>query len=185
MATGNTTTDKGTPNENLDDYLKNLDETQKRNVSIPRSTTLNPDQVEIVIESFSTKNNLNRNQALVVISALFQSGGTSKGCDGNLTIEAFSKSFKLATLRKSLTDNKCKGKERKLARTLADEIYKISTHFGFEGNLTKKIKRIFPDKEINLSESYWLSDFQVDNPNCPEKLRNLILSSFEKKPKKS
>ncbi len=105
---------------------------------------------------------------------MFQSGGTSRGCDGNLEVTAFGKTIKLSSLRKSISDKKCKAGERKLARTLASEIAEISIKFIFPGNLTKKISRSYPQRKFTILETAWLSDFQVDNFDCPEEFRRLI-----------
>jgi hypothetical protein len=105
---------------------------------------------------------------------LFQSGGTNRSCDGNLQISIFGKDIKLANLRKILNECKLKANERKLARAIASEIAIISKEFKIPGNLAKKITRDFPERKFTMEELVWLSEFQVDNPECPEESRKLI-----------
>jgi hypothetical protein len=150
-------------------------------VIIPRSTTLTEKLSNDILTDFAAKNELSLNQAKVFTAALFQSGGTSRGCDRNLEVTAFSKTIKLSSLRKSITDKKCKAGERKLARAIATEIAEISIKFQFPGNLSKKISRSYPQRKFTTEESAWLSDFQVDNFDCPEECRRLINESFQQR----
>lgn len=162
----------------LEEFLKEF----KEEIHSPRSSQITKNQAEIIIENFAEQQKLSKNQAKVAISILLQSGGTAKSCDGNLSINIFGQTIKLAYLRKSLAESRCKGFERKLAKCMADEIAMICTSLKLPGNLTNKIKRLNPDRQFKLEETVWLSDFQVDNENCPELLRRFITDSFERKP---
>lgn len=148
------------------------------NFSLPRSSTITKTQASEILKLFAKNQELNPEQAKVAMTILFQSGGTAKSCDGNLNITIYEKTIKLSYLRKAASDSKCKGCERKLARYFADEIYMISEIYNIPGNLYKKIARDNPQRQFSTAESAWLSDFQVDNPNCPEALRNYIASTF-------
>lgn len=164
--------------QSLEEFLNNINE----DINPPRSLQITKNQAEAIIKHFAVQQKLNINQATVAISILLQSGGTARGCDGNLSCSVFGQTIKLAYLRKALTDLKLKGQERKLAKVMADDIAKICTKFKHPGNLTNKIKRLNPDRQFKLDETVWLSDFQVDNENCPELLRRFITDSFDKKP---
>jgi hypothetical protein len=164
------------PEEPLEHFL----ETIKEEIILPRSAVLSESQAVLSISTFASQQKLTINQSKTVMTILFQSGGTAKGCDGNLTCSIFGQTIKLAYLRKALTEAKCKGMERKLARYLADEIAQISIAIKIPGNLTKKITRAHPERAFTQEESAWLSDFQVDNSNCPELLRNFISESFSR-----
>ena len=166
-------------NEPLDIFLNGV---SNADIIIPRSSTLKDSQRVEIITKFAVQQNITHNQALVVIAILFQSGGTAKSCDGNLQCSAFGKTFKLAFLRKALTDSKCKGLERKLGRVLSNEIYQISSKLQIPGNLSQKIIRSHPERQFSAEESYWLSDFHAENlENCPEIIRGFITKSFEKR----
>lgn len=185
-ATANAETAPGTSNtpdlkltEDLDEFLN---KTSSGEITIPRSSTLKESQRLEVITKFAVQQGITFNQAMVVIAIFFQSGGTAKSCDGNLQCTAFGKTFKLAFLRKALTDCKCKGSERKLGRIMSDDIYKISKSLKIPGNLSQKITRSHPERLFTADETYWLSDFHAENiTNCPEIIRGFITSSFEKR----
>lgn len=59
----------------------------------------------------------------------------------------------------------------------ASIIHTISESYGIPGDLFKKISRKVDN--VSISDSYWLSNFQMDNPNCPQNLLNLILAHFQ------
>ena len=124
-------------------------------------------------------------EALAIIAVLLQQGGTARSCDGNMSTTLFDQEVKLADLRRILKQLSCNKAERKLARTLADQIHEISAIMELPGNLYLKIKKSYPDKDFNMQERAWLSDFQSDNENCPAELRILILETFRKSQPKS
>lgn len=166
--------------EKLDDYLEMFKKsTEFQKMIFPRSTTLSNLQTTNVVELFAQKNKLTTNQAKIVIAMLFQAGGTNRSCDGNLQVSIFDKEIKLASLRKCLSECKLRGSERKLARSLATEIYKISLTLNIPGNLAKKIAREYPDRDFSIEQAAWLSEFQAENPDCPDEIRQLILETFK------
>ena len=140
---------------------------------------------EKVLEDLKKELALNDvNEALAIITVLFQQGGTSRSCDGNMSIILFGKTVKLATIRKILKSNSCNKSERKLARTFAKKIYEIALTLEIPGNLYLKIQKGDLEKNFSIEEKAWLSDFQSDNEKCPVYLRNLINQTF-KKPEKT
>lgn len=156
------------------------------NIIIPRSTKITPQQAENVIAKFAEKQNLdNPRTALVAVCILLQSGGTARGCDGNLSCTISDHTFKLSQLRGVLNESKLKSCERKLARTLAEPISRIAYKYGIDGNLAKKIIRAHPERNFTPEETVYLSDFQADNPDCPEILRRYIMETFESRRPKS
>jgi hypothetical protein len=166
--------------ETMDQFLQKFKKSEDfQKMIIPRNIRLTHSQSYDVLTNFATKHELHINQALVVIALLFQSGGTNRSCDGNLQVNVFGKEIKLASLRKSLAECKLKACERKLARALATKIATISKELGIAGNLSKKISRSLPDREFTLEQQVWLSEFQVDNQDCPESLRKLIFEALK------
>lgn len=66
---------------------------------------------------------------------------------------------------------------RQWARTNADFIFQVSSLFSLEGDLAKKIARNSPS--ITQEERIWLSNFQMDNPNCPQNVRDMLMSHYK------
>ena len=180
-ATANTET---TLDMNKDNELKEFLEKNpldKTDFILPRSSTINQKQAETIITTFAKNQELSVPEAKVAMAMLFQSGGTAKSCDGNLTIQGFGKPIKLSYLRKALIDAKCKGCERKLARYYANEIFMIAQTYEIPGNLFKRVSRDTPQRKFSTTEAAWLSDFQVENESCPADIRYHISETFKKR----
>lgn len=150
-------------------------------IVIPRSSVMSPVQAESIIKELSKELDISYVDALIAVSILLQTGGTARGCDGNLSCTVQNKTIKLAQLRKVLSANKFKNCERKLARTLAEPIAEVCFKFGIPGNLSKQILRKHPERSFSNLELIYLSDFQADNEYCPEIIRRFILEAFESK----
>jgi len=149
-----------------------------------RSSKLSASAVNTILESIKKKYLLNdAGDAIPVLAMLFQGGATARGCDGNMVISIYDKEFKLADIRKILKEASCNRAERKLARSLADQLHEVSVLMELDGNLYKKIQRTHLDKKFDQSEKSWMSDYQADNPNCPLQIRNLIVETFQSRKK--
>jgi hypothetical protein len=146
-----------------------------------RTSKLQRGTAELLLEKIQEELKLdNRSEALAVIAILFQQGGTARSCDGNMSITIFGKECKLADIRRVLSRNSCRKAERKLARTLADEIQEVCLVMEIPGNLSLKIQKTNLDRTFTIEEKVWLSDFQADNEKCPSELRKLIAETFKK-----
>lgn len=77
------------------------------------------------------------------------------------------KNLNLLTLEKSLKIARAPKGERKLARSLANEIKEIALIMELAGNLYNKIQNKNLFKNFTIEEKVWLSDFQSNNENCP------------------
>ena len=141
-------------------FLKQL-EVERNNIVIPRSSEISPSAVQTILDTVKTDLGLaDNNQAIAAIAVLFQQGGTARSCDGNMTIKLFNKDIKLATVRKSIKNSGFNKGERKLARSMADDIQQVCLKLQLPGNLYQKIKRQNPDYKFNDEDPMWLSDFQ-------------------------
>ena len=128
----------------------------------------------------SSLTDLTHKQAFVAMSILCQKGGTAQRAQGNLYAIVDRKKLTLDDVRrvKDGGDGKEKLKMtmRQFARTYADKIYEISDRYGIPGDLYKKISR---EHDItNKQYICWLSNFQMDNPNCPAEARSLLTLHF-------
>lgn len=179
---------------------KNTEKNQKINLTSPIGETLKKNLIaekstyvaarssklplgvaeKIITDLIQTSKLDTPEQALVLLAMIFQQGGTSRSCDGNMAVTYLGKTVKLADIRKILKANSCSKGERKLARTLADRICEIAEIMEIPGNLSQKVQRQNLDRKFEMKERVWLSDFQSDNENCPLELRKLIQETFKK-----
>lgn len=164
-----------------EEFISKLQE-QKKIMTLSRSSTYSQDKAQEVLNK--VKENLkleDRYEALAIVAVLFHLGGTARKCDGNLSVELFGRTTKLAEIRRSLRECGVAKSERKLARSYATEIRDICLQLGIPGNLSTKIQRSNPEFEMfPITEATWLSDFQLENPDCPSELRKLIANTLTK-----
>lgn len=166
--------------ENLKNYKSKLEE-MKKTVELPRSNVLSPNTSQAIIKHYKTVTESDTDEdAFTVIAVFAQQGATARSCDGNMTIKLLGKTFKLSTLRKIFSENKCKNGIRKFARTHADQIHFVCKELGIPGNLYNKLQKKQPSQNITTEDSIWMSDFQAYNPNCPKEIRDKIIQSFPK-----
>lgn len=145
-----------------------------------RTSQLQRGTAELLLEKIKEELKLgDRSEALSMLAVLFQQGGTARSCDGNMNITLFGKECKLADIRRVLSRNSCRKAERKLARTLANEIREICLLMEIPGNLSLKIQKSNIERTFTIEEKVWLSDFQADNDKCPTELKKLITETFK------
>lgn len=139
---------------------------------------------ERLIGDVATELRGSEDEAALALSIICQKGGTSKKAQGTVYAIVNGKKIDLNTIRKIMREKSHNFTLRQWARTNATEIYEVNQHFGIEGDLAKKIARNKP--EVTQDERYWLSNFQMDNPNCPQNVRDMLMNHyktlFEQKP---
>lgn len=170
-----------TKQTNISAEFKTKLQNEKNNYVMTRSATLQPGVVTEILKKIQEQYKLESvEEAAAVLALLFQQGGTARSCDGNMSVTIFGTEIKLSNIRKILKQNSCNRGERKLARSLANQLYEISLVLELPGNLYNKIQKKDVSRNFMINEKVWLSDYQSDNENCPAELRNLILETFRK-----
>ena len=107
----------------ISETLKNKLEKEKNFYVANRSSRLRQGVITDILKTIEKQHNLNTpEEAIAVLALLFQQGGTARSCDGNMAVKIFDQEFKLANIRKILKNCSCAKGERKLARSLANQI---------------------------------------------------------------
>lgn len=73
-------------------------------------------------------------------------------------------------------ENNLKLTLRQFARTYGTAIWRVASHFSIVGDLAKKLGGI--DPSIDDNELIWLSNFQMDNNDCPQKIRDILMEHY-------
>jgi hypothetical protein len=155
----------------------NLEDLKKVAVTEPTSAALVPlTESQRLIALVSTAASISTDQATVAIAIICQKGGTSKKAQGTIYANVDGHKVDLNLVRRIMRENGLNYTLRQWARTHASEIFELASNFGIEGDLSKKIARNRP--EITQEEKYWLSNFQMDNPNCPQNVRDLLMEHY-------
>lgn len=169
-------------NFNSETLKETIQEAREAGYVVPRTPTLNIIQTDKVIDAITETAKLDsREEAIILLAILFQKGGTARQCDGNLEAEINNKKLRLKTVRDCMRDAGLAKGERRLARSLATAIHTVCHNFNIPGNLA----RVILANEISLltfvtdQDKIWMSDFQNDNEECPERIRQLITNYFK------
>ncbi len=160
------------------EFIKLLKQ-EKEKMNFSRASNFTIEYGNYLLNNITEKLQLPDNKyTLSIVGILCQQGGTAKGCDGNLSVNLFNRTTKLAEIRSILSELKQKNGLRKLARTYANEIQEICQILEIPGNMHKKIIKMYPSRNFTREELTWLSDFQAENNKCPAELRSLIIEAF-------
>jgi hypothetical protein len=130
-------------------------------------------QNDTIIAEMIKKYNISDKQAFVALCIICQKGGTSKRALGNIYANVDGINITLENIRSILPK---RISLRQWARTYATLIYKICSKYDIAGDLTKKITRKYSN--ISPEDCIWLSNFQMDNPDCPMEFRAHIVEHF-------
>jgi hypothetical protein len=128
------------------------------------------------LEKVAEKVGITVEQATVATAIICQRGGTAKKAQGTINVKIENKTVSLNALREIIKTNKFRITLRQWARANADLIFQICEHFSIPGDLSKKISR--NHNEITDRDMIWLSNFQMDNPQCPDNLRQMLMEHY-------
>ena len=169
---------------NLERLKQFLDNAKDQEFVVPKALTLSTFQTEKIIYAIIDKAGLeSTEQAWTLLAIIFQKGGTTKQCDENLEAEVQGKKLRLKTVRDCMKGVGLPRMERRLARFLATQIYKVCSSLNISGNLARAILNNETTILTNVTneDKVWMSDFQNDNEDCPERIRQLISNHLKTK----
>jgi hypothetical protein len=113
-----------------------------------------------------------------------QGGGKSNRNKVNIPFEYGGKSITTSQVNKYILNTLPNLKIRQVARAFGTEIAQRSELYGEKGFLLKQLNELYPEKWANItheSKDYWAADFQHDNPECPEEIRDLLKLRYQDK----
>jgi len=177
--TSTTTTTNNTPNNVISDDL--INDVLEKNVAVNTESNqalVTNETGSRFIQSLSesTKGKLDFPKTLIAVAIICQKGGTSKNAQADIYANVDGYKLTLRDIRDVIRDKNYRFTLRQWARTYASQIYKISSRYSIIGDLAKIISR--KHKTISQDDLYWLSNFQMDNENCPVYLREHIIEHF-------
>lgn len=164
-------------NKKYDIDFSKLDLTFNQDDNASRVTNiLDEKSVELVIEKIKKKHECSETEALLLVTGLMQGGGSNKSA-GNSTKYTFGElSLSTQELQGIITSIVPRATNRQLARALSSEIADLAIHLNIEGDLANQMRYDYPD--LNATEAAWCSNFQTTNPDCPEKVRQWLVSNY-------
>ena len=166
---------------NIDDDLISNIQNERNTITVnteSNQATVNDTQgTDLVTKISEAYNNIDAKFAFIGLCIICQKGGTSRRAQGDIYAVVNSNRITLARIRSVMSAQNYRFTLRQWARTYATKIHAVASMYSIPGDLAKKIGR--KHSGITPEQSIWLSNFQMDNPDCPEDLRNLILEHFQ------
>lgn len=137
-------------------------------------------------ESITILNNLKEEKklpsienALVLVTGLAQVGGSNSNANVNAKFTHNGVTITAMELKNSIKKITKNGTIRQLCRALADEIAEIAMAMKLEGDLARTMRQ--EHSEITPEEAIWCSNFQTNNPNCPDKVKEFLKDNYRKR----
>lgn len=130
-----------------------------------------------ITNATSGSNKMGDDEVTVALAIICQKGGTAKKANPNIYANVNGKVLELGLVRKVITDINWKYTLRQFARSKATFIQKTCSYFDIPGDLSQKLGRL--DPSLGSEDKIWLSNFQMDNSDCPEKIRNMLMSHYD------
>lgn len=156
----------------------NMDKIKELQVEKPTAPALvSKEDSDKFITLLAAKTKMDPVATFTGVCIICQKGGTSRKAQGTVYAVVNGIKMDLNLVRNVINELKIGFTLRQWARTYASEIYEVSQYFDIEGDLSKKIARNSPS--VTAEERFWLSNFQMDNPNCPQNVRNMLMAHYK------
>lgn len=143
----------------------------------PTGATIEKAKSDELVEKLKDKMSITWSDSFVSLCIISQKGGTANKAQGTVYAIVNGKKIELSTVRKVMKDNNMNFTLRQWARSNASAIHKVCSYYSIEGDLAKKLSRDRSD--ITKDEKIWLSNFQMDNEDCPENIRRMLMAHYE------
>jgi hypothetical protein len=111
-----------------------------------------------------------------------QGGGRSKRNKVNIPFVYGGKEISTAQVNGYILNQLPNVKIRQVARALGTSIAKRSKLYEEPGFILKQLEELYPEKWAAIDhpdKEYWATDFQHQNPDCPEAIRDLLKLRYQ------
>lgn len=137
-----------------------------------------PDKSDAIIQRFEKAKGFNSSsEAFVAIAILLQYGATNSGGADQIEVKYKGITAKARDLHNAIERVDKKITARQFARTHANAIQEIGHTLGIPGDLAKK--RALEVATQSAEEASWCSNFQTQNPACPDTVRQWLVANFK------
>nr|AYQ94752.1 ribosomal protein S3 [Elakatothrix viridis] len=154
----------------------------KRLIIYSNTKKMKPDVCAKIVHSLSKKINISINDSLTAIVFLILKGGTSQNAKNSLWVRTKNrKSVTLGNLRYLINQIQSGATVRNFARGYATPITQLILFYKKRGNLAKSLLKKFPEISTKTKLLAWCSDFNLKNPECPPKIKNVLKKMLKNK----
>ena len=151
---------------------------KKNEVFIQTTNTLSEDVVSKVMEKIQEKLSLDTiEHAYILVAGLMQRGGSNQKAGNSVQFSYDDKTLSSQEFNKILTSVQKGATNRQFARTINRDIINIAIEFEITGDLHNQMKLEHPN--LTIVESAWCSNFQTQNPECPQNVREWLVENYK------
>jgi len=139
--------------------------------------TFTQKEVEQILDSIAEKLTITDNNiTLILVAGVLQLGGSNQKSGNAVSYNLGEYSLSSQQLNNFIKKVVKNGTNRQLARTIANEIAEIALAINIPGDLHTQMLLEYPN--LSDTEKTWCSNFQTQNPNCPENVRKWLVENF-------
>lgn len=176
------------PDEILGDLLNEALELDIK-VETKQEKTISKDKFDLIIKGiindYKPQYHIIPALAVIGLFSTLQAGGINNSKRSNVKITVGSISFESKKINSQIIKHCRSVTPRQVAKIFANQILRCAIKYNIPGNAYIYITRHYPQllnvDNRNEHEKYWCSDFQTDNPECPEYIRTALKARYNDK----
>lgn len=127
-----------------------------------------------IVETVAKAKKIDVTLTFAIIAGLMQVGGANANAIsrvsysiGNVTISG--EEFATVCRRSKITT-------RQFSKCMANEIHEIAVELSEPGDLARQMRLEVPN--LSMDDQIWCANFQTENPDCPDTVRNWLVHNF-------
>ena len=140
-------------------------------------------ELENILSDLAKGYRVNKNTAYVALCIILQVGGSITNKKSNIRVKIENTQFESRRINIIIMKH-CKDlTPRQFARQMANDIFLVSKKYSIIGNAYLSLLRQYSHFLVDnsLDDKFWSSDFQVDNPSCPQHIRQALRTRYNDK----
>jgi len=167
------------------DLITNALEVEAK-VEFRKNKEITTEQLKILTKKVAEIYKVTDKIAYVGICCTLQAGGSNNNKRSTVKICIQNIDFESKKIN-DLIQQQLKVTPRQLAKAIANDIFVLARKHQIIGNAYISLTRFYPQLLLNSDEyeKFWAADFQIDNVDCPEYIRNALLARYADKFTKS
>lgn len=158
--------------------LYNANEASSSRRNVKDLNKFSTEIVEKIIENVIINLRIDESEtAWILITAVLQLGGSNQKAGNLISFTVNQHTLTAQQLNKIIRKTIKNGTNRQLARSIANEVAQIAISLNIPGDLHSQMSLEYPN--LSDTEKVWCSNFQTQNPNCPDLVRDWLVKNYK------
>lgn len=115
--------------------------------------------------------------AWILLTGVLQLGGSNQKAGNSVSYRVGEYTLTSQQLTNNIKKVVKNGTSRQLARSVANDVATIAIALNLPGDLHSQMALEFPN--MSDAEKVWCSNFQTQNPNCPDNVRKWLVENYK------